>query len=69
MAFEDLIAKINLLLNDMETQPHDAHELLEQVHLELNQLKATGQPLPDDLIRLEKQLEKEFEAVAKSRKS
>ncbi len=69
MAFEDLIAKINILLNDMEPQPHDAHELLEQVHLELNQLKATGQPLPDDLIRLERQLEKEFEAVAKSRKS
>ncbi len=55
MAFEELLAKIYLLLNDMENQPHDAHEILEKIHLELNQLKATGQPLPEDLIELERQ--------------
>ena len=60
MAFEDLIAKINLFLSDVENEPKDAHERLEQLHLELNQLRATGQPLPDDLARLEKQLEEEF---------
>lgn len=68
MAFEDLIARINLLLNDMESQPQDAHELLEQIHMELNQLKATGQPLPEDLSRLESRLEQELAAVAKRRK-
>lgn len=68
MAFEDLIAKINLLLSDMENQPHDAHEVLEQIHLELNQLKATGQPLPEDLLELERRLELEFETIAKSGK-
>ena len=66
MPFEDLIAKINLLLSDMENQPHDAHEVLEQIHLELNQLKATGQPLPEDLLKLERRLELEFETIAKS---
>lgn len=67
MAFEELITRLNLLMSDMENQPQDAHEILEQVHLELNQLKATGQPLPADLIELEKRLEQEFEAVAKKR--
>ncbi len=60
MAFEDLIAKINLFLSDVESQPADAHEQLEKLHLELNQLRATGQPIPDDLARLEKLLEEEF---------
>ncbi len=65
MVFEDLMVRINMLLTDMENQPEDAHEILEQIHLELNQLKATGQPLPEDLVRLERRLEREFEAVAK----
>ncbi len=69
MAFEDLIARVNLLLSDMETQPQDAHELLEQIHMELNQLKATGQPLPEDLSRLERRLEQEFAAIAKRRQN
>lgn len=60
MAFEDLIAKIDLFLSDVENEPKDAHEMLEQLHLELNQLRATGQPIPEDLARLEKQLEEEF---------
>jgi hypothetical protein len=67
MAFEDLIVKINLLLSQMQNNPEDAHEMLEQVHLELNQLKATGQPLPNDLVRLEKQLEQEFLSRAAKR--
>jgi F0F1-type ATP synthase membrane subunit b/b' len=60
MAFEELIARINLFLSDVENEPEDAHEILEQLHLELNQLRATGQPIPEDLARLEKQLEQEF---------
>ena len=65
MAFEDLMVRINMLLNDMENQPEDAHQVLEQIHQELNQMKATGQPLPADLVQLERRLEKEFEAIAK----
>ena len=60
MAFENLIDRINLFLSDVENDPEDAHEMLEKLHLELNQLRATGQPLPDDLARLERQLEEEF---------
>lgn len=61
MAFEGLITRLNLLFNDMENQPEDEHELLEQIHMELMQLKATGQPLPQDLIDLENRLNDEFE--------
>jgi len=62
MAFEDLIARINLLFSDMEHEPEDPHELLEQLHLELNQMRATGQTVPHDLALLEKRLEEEFSA-------
>ena len=67
MAFEDLIAKIDLFLSDIDIKPEDAHERLEQLHLELNQMRATGQPLPDDLIRLEKRLDEEFKSRAETR--
>ena len=63
MAFEDLITRINLFLSEAVSQPEDAHEQLEQLHLELNQLRATGQPIPDDLARLERRLDEEFTSV------
>ena len=31
-----------------------------QLHMKLNELRAFGMPVPDDLLRLEKQLEEEF---------
>ncbi len=65
MAFEDLITRINMLFVEMENQPQDATELLEQIRLELNQMKATGQPLPEDLVALEARLEEEFQKAAK----
>lgn len=65
MAFDDLVSRINMLFTEMENQPEDAHELLQQIHLELNQLRATGQPLPQDLVEFERRLEQEFEADAR----
>ena len=62
MAFDELLARFNLLMSEMEHQPEDAHEIFEQLHMELNQLKATGQPLPDDLLKFERRLEQEFQA-------
>ena len=60
MAFEDLITKLRVLLAEMEKEPKDLHEMLEHLHHELNLMKATGHALPDDLLRLESQLEKEL---------
>jgi len=60
MAFEDLKAEIGLLLSQMENQPEDRHELYLQIREKLNEMRAFGLPLPDDLVRLERELEAEF---------
>ena len=62
MAFEDLKAEIGLLLTQMENQPEDRHELYLQIREKLNEMRAFGLPLPEDLVRLEKELEAEFAA-------
>jgi len=66
MAFDELLLSISMLVTEMENQPEDAHEILEQLHLQLNQLRATGLPLPDDLVELEKRLEEEFNLPPKT---
>lgn len=65
MAFERLQAEIGLLLGQINNQPEDLHELYEMLHQKLNELKALGQPLPADLVALEKRLLKEFPKAAK----
>ena len=60
MAFEDLKAEIGLLLSQMENQPEDRHELYLQIREKLNEMRAFGLPRPDDLVRLERELEAEF---------
>jgi hypothetical protein len=66
MAFEDLEAELALLLNQMENQPADPHELYLQIREKLNEMRAFGMPLPDDLVRLEKQLEAQFAATKRA---
>ena len=66
MAFDDLKAELALLINQMENQPEDRHELYLQVREKLNEMRAFGMPLPEDLVELEKNLEAEF-AAAKAR--
>ena len=64
MAFEDVQAELGLLLTQMEneTEPTDKHEIYLVVMRKLNELKAYGMPLPQDLVDLEKALEAEFAA-------
>ncbi len=57
MALEEIKAQIALLMEEMVNQPHDKHEVLEQVREKLNELRAMGLPLPDDLVALERDLE------------
>jgi hypothetical protein len=68
MAFEDLKAEIALLLNQMENQPEDRYELYLQIHEKLSEMRAFNLPLPDDLVRVEKELEAEFKAEEKAAK-
>jgi hypothetical protein len=61
MAFERLKAEIDLLLGALqEKPPHDRYELYAEIMQKLNELKAYGMPLPDDLVELEHRLEREF---------
>jgi hypothetical protein len=62
MAFEHTKAEIALLLAQVEETPHDEHELYLRIRQKLNELKAYGMPLPDDLVELEQRLEREFAA-------
>lgn len=60
MALEQIKAQIALLLEEMVNQPEDQHEMHEQLREKLNELRAMGMPLPDDLVELEKRLEERF---------
>jgi len=64
MAFEDVQAELGILLTQIENErrPEDRHEIYLVIMRKLNELKAYGMPLPQDLIELERDLEKEFEA-------
>ena len=60
--FEEVKAELGLLLTRMQNEPQDRHELYLQLMEKLNELKAYGMPLPQDLVALEKALEAEFAA-------
>jgi hypothetical protein len=65
MAFDDLEAELALLINQMDNPPENPHDLYLRIMELLNEL-----PLPDDLVRVEKELDayfKEQAAPAKKR--
>jgi hypothetical protein len=62
MAFEDKEAELGLLFGAMLNAPEDRHEIYLQIRQRLNELKAFGLPLPDDLVQFERDLEAEFVA-------
>jgi hypothetical protein len=62
MAFEDVKAELGLLFTRMQNEPQDRHELYLQLMEKLNELKAFGMPLPQDLVEMERALEAEFAA-------
>lgn len=57
MAFDELKAQIAYLMAEMENQPENLHEIYEQVREKLNEMRAMGMPLPEDLVRFEKELD------------
>jgi hypothetical protein len=62
MAFENAKAELSLLMAALRERPRDKHELYLEIMQKLNELKAYGMPLPEDLVALERQLEREFAA-------
>ena len=59
MAFEDIKLKINMLLDETQQHPEDWHELAQQVHQQLDEMRGMGLPLPADLVGLEEALQRE----------
>ncbi|MDH6230623.1 putative nucleic acid-binding Zn-ribbon protein [Mesorhizobium soli] len=63
MALEELKAQIGFLMQQMVDQPQDAHEVQERLREKLNEFRAMGMPLPDDLVELEKKLDAGFDTA------
>jgi hypothetical protein len=57
MAFEDLQAEIASLINRMNEQPQDVQELEILLREKLNEFRALGLPVPQDLADLEAALD------------
>jgi hypothetical protein len=60
MDSKDLQAEISLLLDEMEGEQGDRHEIYLRVRQLLSNLQATGMPAPEDLVRLAADLEQSF---------
>ena len=60
MAFDALQAEVALLVNQMENHPEDRHELHLVLLEKLNEMRAFGLPVPQDLLDLEEAFESEF---------
>ena len=66
MAFDTVMAEISLLLTEMENQPEDRHELWMQLVEKIAEIRAMGMPVPEDLLKMEKDLEREFSSESES---
>ncbi len=62
MDTKDLQVEISILLDEMEGDQGDSHEVYLRIRQLLRNLEATGMPLPEDLVRLERELDAQFAA-------
>ena len=60
MSFEDKEAEQGVLFARMQNEPEDWGEVYELIRQKLNEMKAYGMPLPQDLVDFERDLEAEF---------
>ncbi|MHA1127453.1 MAG: hypothetical protein ACTSRN_00690 [Alphaproteobacteria bacterium] len=67
MPFESLKARMGMLLEQMIHQPEDMHELQETLREELSELRASGLPVPLDLVELEQRLEDQLNLPKKGK--
>jgi hypothetical protein len=66
MDAQELQAALNLLVEQMEDESADAHEIFMRLTELLNGMRALGLPLPEDLVEMEAEMAKEF-AVPESK--
>jgi hypothetical protein len=61
MAFENFRIQLAMILDEIAANPHNAHELQENLREKLAEMQALGLPLPEDLVGLEEYLERDLE--------
>lgn len=66
MTQEEFEAALSLLVDEMEGEQGDRHEIFMRLHQTLETMRAEGLPVPDDLAKMERELSAEFEAEAKN---
>jgi len=62
---DELQAELSILLEDMQGEQGDRHEIYLRLRQLLDNMRAFGMPLPDDLVTLEHELEADFAADVK----
>ena len=62
MALDDLEAEITYLMDAMEGDQGDLHELKFRLDQAISSLRAEGLPVPEDLLNIEKDLDRLFSA-------
>lgn len=65
MAFEIIMAEISALISRMNEQPQDSQELEVLLREKLNEFRALGLPLPQDLVDLEAALDEGLDREAR----
>jgi len=61
----EMEAALSLLLDQMEGEQGDSHEIYLRLAQILSQMRALGMPLPEDLVHLEEELAAAFEAESR----
>lgn len=60
MTMDDLDAEISYLMNQLEGEPGDSHELFFRLHQILETFRAEGLPVPQNLLKMEQALDAHF---------
>ena len=60
MSFEQIKARIALMLEEATYQPEDLHEAREVLREQMAELRAQNQTVPEDLQDLERRLDERF---------
>lgn len=61
MALEQFRAQIAMIMDEIAAQPEDAHELQERLREKLDEMRALGLEVPEDLAEFEDALEEDLE--------
>ena len=57
---DDLDAEIGYLMEQMEGEPGDLHEIFFRLHQILETFRAEGMPVPENLAKMEQALDAQF---------